>query len=148
MKYFSHKVERRGVKFDSMAEADRYEELLIMQKKGVISGLELQKGFEIIPSLLRKEVVQLKTKVKTVYRTDEKAAWYHCDFYYFDAEIGKWIIEEFKSKMTAKLTDYILRRKLIKQLVNKWNTDAGKELYEFREIIWNGKKKSKSNKKK
>lgn len=148
MKYLSHKVVRHGVRFDSAAEADRHDELMLLEKQGLISELELQKGFEIIPKLTRREVVtrQLKTKVSTkvVERTEEQNAMYHCDFYYYDRRIGKYVIEEFKSPMTAKLADYILRRKLIKQLISHWNEECGNEKYIFREIISTVKTKSKT----
>jgi hypothetical protein len=48
-KYRNTKVEIDGFKFDSKAEAARYRELLIMQKAGLISNLELQVPFILAP---------------------------------------------------------------------------------------------------
>lgn len=146
MKYLSHKVIRHGIRFDSTAEADRYDELKLLERQGLITELELQKGFEIIPKLVKSITVQLKTKKKTVFRVEEQNAMYHCDFYYHDERIDKYVIEEYKSPMTAKLTDYILRRKLMKALIDKWNTYCGSEKYVFREIVSSGRKPKRSRK--
>ena len=45
-KYHSHKVEVDGHKFDSVHEKNRYLELKIMERAGMIHGLELQKKFQ------------------------------------------------------------------------------------------------------
>ena len=47
MKYGNHKTEVDGIKFDSKAEANRYEKLKDMEKSGIIKGLELQKPFRL-----------------------------------------------------------------------------------------------------
>lgn len=135
MKYFSKKVEYKGIKFDSVAERNRYIVLKDMEKKGEIAGLELQKVFETLPKITREETIQLKTKTKVVTRVDEKATHYHADFFYFDNKTNQWVIEEVKSEGTAKIRDYTLRRKLVKLMVIRLNEKAGCEKYVFREII-------------
>ena len=42
------KVVRDGIKFDSGKEADRYEELLMKQKAGLISDLKVKPTFKIM----------------------------------------------------------------------------------------------------
>ena len=51
-KYNVVSKERRtadGIAFDSMAEMNRYHELKMLEKSGVIAGLELQPKFLLIP---------------------------------------------------------------------------------------------------
>lgn len=144
LKYKSNKVVLGELTFDSTAEMERYLALKVEEHKGKIRDLELQKEFEIIPKLVHEECIQLKTKVKIVEKVDERAANYTCDFFYFDVKKGVWIVEEVKSKMTAKLADYILRRKLVKRLIKEHNEKCLEgEQMEFLEIIHNAKKKKK-----
>ena len=144
MKYFSKKVRNEHGNFDSKDEFDRYLYLKHMEDIGEISFLKRQVRFEIIPKLIRKEKVQLKTKVKEVDRVEEIAAHYTADFCYVDNE-GKYIIEELKSNYTKNLADYILRRKLIKRMIFLHNEEVGFVDWEFKEVVSDGKKrKSKS----
>ena len=62
MKFFNKKVTIGGIKFDSKKEGERWLVLLDMQKKGVISDLQRQVEWEIIPKLTYMKTVQLKTK--------------------------------------------------------------------------------------
>lgn len=139
MKYFSKKVKNEHGKFDSRDEFDRYLYLKHMEDIDVISYLRRQVRFEIIPKLVRKETIQLKTKDKEVERVEEKAAHYTADFCYLDNE-GKYIIEELKSEYTKNLTDYILRRKLIKRMIFLHNEEVGFVDWEFKEVVSDGKK--------
>lgn len=95
-KYHNKKIIVGGVKFDSQKEYNRYAELSMMQKAGLISDLQRQVRFEIIP------------KTAT-----EREAFYVADYVYTKAD-GKKIVEDCKSEMTKKLHDYILKRKLMK----------------------------------
>lgn len=134
-KYFARKIKIDGHTFDSKTEAARYQTLRTREKQGTIKHLEMQKEFELLPRQIKLVKVQLKTKSKIVERVDEKAVHYHCDFYYFDTLTQKFVIEEVKSRMTAQIRDYPLRRKLVKLMVKRLNEEAGSELYQFREII-------------
>lgn len=135
MKYFNKKVEYQGLKFDSRVERDRYIKLKDFERKGFIDGLELQKGFELLPKQMRTEVVQLKTKTKTVERVDERAVHYHADFFYHDISADVYVVEEIKSKATALVRDYPLRRKLVKLMIRRLNEEAGCEKYIFNEVV-------------
>ena len=145
MKYFSKKVRNEHGNFDSKDEFDRYLYLKHMEDTGVISYLKRQVRFEIIPKLIRKEKIQLKTKVKEVDRVEEIAAHYTADFCYIDNE-GKYIIEELKSDYTKNLADYILRRKLIKRMIFLHNEEVGFVDWEFKEVVSDGKKRKSKGK--
>ena len=139
MKYFSKKIRNEHGEFDSKAEFERYLHLKHLEDIGVISYLKRQVKFEIIPKLVRKETIQLKTKDKEVERVEEKAAHYTADFCYLDHD-GKYIIEELKGSYTKNLADYILRRKLIKRMIFLHNEEVGFVDWEFKEVVSNGKK--------
>lgn len=133
-KYGASKVAFKGITFDSRYERDRYITLLHLQKQGVISGLRLQQKFVIIKKTIKLIPRQLKTKVRWDKKVVEQEADYHCDFLY--VENGKYIVEEFKSIMTAHLPDYILRRKLMVKKIYEHN-EKGRSQWIFREVIHN-----------
>ena len=97
MKYGNDKTTIEGITFDSRREARRYCELVLMQRAGLISGLELQKTFELIP-------VQ-KVNGKCV----ERAVKYVADFVYTD-ESGTLCVEDAKGFRTK---EYVIKRKLM-----------------------------------
>lgn len=138
-KYGSSKVEWRGMVFDSKYELKRFLYLLDLQKQGKISGLRRQTQFLLIPKATKMVEQQLKTKVKFVERCVEQQSLYHNDFTYY--EDGKYVSEEFKSQMTSKLPDYILRRKLMVQKIYKHNR-KGRSQWVFREVVYFNKRKT------
>lgn len=98
-KYHNTKTVADGIKFDSKLEAERYAQLKMMERAGVIRGLELQPSFELIPSFRKNN----KTWRRTVYKAD---------FRYILAENDKTIIEDVKGS-TAVITDvFRLKQKL------------------------------------
>lgn len=107
-KYRNKKVQVDMYVFDSIAESRRYKELKLLERAGEIQNLELQKRYLLIPK-----------------QKDERAVSYIADFYY--TENNKEVVEDVKSKITAKKTDYIIKRKLFKQKYSE---------IEFREIIY------------
>lgn len=92
-------VKINGIKFDSMAEAERYKVLRVMEKTGKISGLECHPRWEIIP----KQEVQ--------GHRNFQAAHYTADFKYY--QDGQLVVEDVKSEYTRQAEDYKLRRKLM-----------------------------------
>lgn len=140
-KYFSHKIRNQFGEFDSKQEYEYYLLLLDRQKKGEIYGLRKQVSIEIIPKRVVNIVQHLKTKDKVVKRVDEHNAIYTCDFAYYDNMIGKYVMVEYKSPMTAKLPDYILRRKLVKRVIDKHNKKKAFNHWVFVEVIMGSKKK-------
>ena len=98
-KYHNTKTVADGIKFDSKLEAERYTQLKMMERAGVIRNLELQPSFELLPSFRKNG----KTWRKTVYKAD---------FRYILAENDKTIIEDVKGS-TAVITDvFRLKQKL------------------------------------
>ena len=98
-KYHNTKTVADGIKFDSKLEAERYEQLKILERAGVISDLELQPEYELIPSFRKNG----KTWRKTVYKAD---------FRYILCENNIIIIEDVKGS-TAVITDvFRLKQKL------------------------------------
>ena len=98
-KYHNIKISVDGIKFDSKLEAERYAQLKMMERAGVIRDLELQPEYELIPSFRKNG----KTWRKTVYKAD---------FRYILAENDKTIIEDVKGS-TAVITDvFRLKQKL------------------------------------
>ena len=98
-KYHNKKTVIDGIKFDSKLEAERYEQLKILERAGVIRDLELQPEYELIPSFRKNG----KTWRRTLYKAD---------FRYILAEDDSYIIEDVKGS-TAVITDvFRLKQKL------------------------------------
>ena len=98
-KYHNTKTVADGIKFDSKLEAERYAQLKIMERAGVIRDLELQPSFELLPSFRKNG----KTWRKTVYKAD---------FRYILCEDDRIIIEDVKGS-TEVITDvFRLKQKL------------------------------------
>ena len=91
-KYRAIKTEVDGIKFDSKKEANRYDQLRLLEKARQISQLELQPSFRI--------------EINGVKVCDYKG-----DFRY--VEDGKTIVEDVKSEITRKLPVYRLKKKLM-----------------------------------
>ncbi len=96
-KYKSQKRELDSKKFDSQKEANRYCELVILQKAGIISDLREQVTFELIPK-------QYDASGKLI----ERACKYKADFVY--TQNGKTIVEDTKG---VKTTEYKIKKKLM-----------------------------------
>ena len=134
MKYFSKKIRNQDGEFDSKAEYQRYLYLKHQQDIGVISDLQRQVPFEIIPKLIITEEVQLKTKKKLVQKVAERASYYTADFCYYNHK-GQYVISECKGKYLKNLKDYVIRRKLIRHLIKKHNDEVGHEDWIFEEFV-------------
>lgn len=90
-KYNSRKTVIDGIKFDSVKEANRYAELKLMERAGLISHLQRQVKFELIPKCGK-----------------ERSSTYIADFVY--QENGSTVVEDVKG---VKTPEYILKRKLM-----------------------------------
>ena len=95
-KYHNRRVTVDGKTFDSKKEAQRYRELSLLQRAGIIRDLELQKQYELIPAQ--------RIGAKIV----ERAVKYKADFVY--KENGETVVEDTKG---VKTKDYIIKRKLM-----------------------------------
>lgn len=95
-KYHNTKTYVNGIAFDSKLEANRYEQLKLLEKVGVIKDLVLQPEFELIPKF---------TKNNKTYRKTS----YIADFMYFDTLTNKTIVEDAKG---FKTDVYTLKKKM------------------------------------
>ena len=98
-KYHNKKTVIDGIKFDSKLEAERYSQLKILERAGVIRDLELQPEYELIPSFRKNG----KTWRRTVYKAD---------FRYILAEDDSYIIEDVKGSTTVITGVFRLKQKL------------------------------------
>ena len=98
-KYNAKKTEVDGYVFDSMREANRYKELMLMLKSKEISDLVLQPTFLLLEGFTYKGKKERKIE-------------YLADFKYKDKQ-GKTVVEDVKSKFTAKLPVYRIKKKLL-----------------------------------
>ena len=85
--------------FDSQAEADRYMELRVMQKAGIITCLVCHPKYDLIPTQ--------KVPGQRAFRPHR----YTADFTY--VRDGQVIVEDVKSVRTREERDYIINRKLM-----------------------------------
>jgi hypothetical protein len=109
-KYGARKRIINGEAFDSIKEAKRYQELLLLEKAGHIRNLERQTAFGLIPAQYEffarygKSGKRLKDGKKCI----ENSVKYIADFSYIkDDEL---IVEDTKGFRTK---DYIIKRKLM-----------------------------------
>lgn len=112
-KYNNTKVVYDGHTFDSKKEKDRYVVLKDAQERGVISFLELQPKFVLIPAVTETYTKHLKTKTKECVRTVQLAITYTADYKYI--KDGVIVIEDVKS--SPKMLDKAF---LIKEKIFRW----------------------------
>lgn len=99
-KYGAKKTEIDGITFASKHEADRYCELKLLEKAGLISNLQLQRVFTLIGAQRDKSGKVIERPVK-----------YIADFVYTGGN-GETVVEDAKSPATR--TDvYKIKRKLM-----------------------------------
>ena len=130
-KYNARKTKFRGMVFDSRKEFKRFLYLQFLEKKGIISQLRRQVKFQIIPPLYVARAVNHAKTTRIKSSLIDSPAYYTCDFLY--RENGRIIIEDVKSAETARLKDYILRRKLMIRIIARHNARRGHDTFEFRE---------------
>ena len=99
-KYNSKKIIVDGIKFDSRKEASRYVYLKQQEKAGLISDLELQKKFVLIPK---------QTDGK---KTVERECAYYADFVY--VKDGETVVEDVKGYRNGQAYAlFTIKRKLM-----------------------------------
>lgn len=97
-KYHNRKTDVQGITFDSCKEANRYQELLYMQKAGLIRNIELQPRYDLVVN-------------------SQKLGFYKADFRYEMVDTSSVVVEDVKSPAT-RTPLYVLKRKLVKALYN------------------------------
>jgi hypothetical protein len=104
-------ISSNGTKYDSKREYFRHLELLEMEANGVISELNRQVEFTLLPAVKVTETVQLKTKTKEVTKTIQQPIKYVADFVY--TENGEKVVEDVKISPKVLPKDYVLKKKLL-----------------------------------
>jgi len=100
-KYRNQKQKTKQGDFDSKKEHSRYGELLLLEREGIITDLQKQVKFEVIP----------RQRDKMTGKVTERAAHYYADYVYMHG--GKLVVEDTKSPITRMEPAYVLKRKLM-----------------------------------
>lgn len=95
-KYHAKKVTHNGITYDSKKELQRHSELLLLERAGVIQGLQRQVKYELIPSQ------------RVAGKVVERPVAYVADFVY--QQNGNTVVEDTKGFRTK---EYIIKRKLM-----------------------------------
>lgn len=104
-KYGAIKTTIDGKKFDSKKEAERYAELKMMQRVGLIRDLETQVKYVLIPS-------QRDDNGKVI----EKECSYIADFVYHDIKADRLVVEDvkgYRNPSSAGYAKFVIKRKLM-----------------------------------
>ena len=110
-KYRNKKITAYGEVFDSIKEARRYGELLLLQKAGAITELERQVEFELIPTQREADTIGSRGGVKKGKVVEQKCS-YIADFVY--KENGKTVVEDVKGyKKGGAYAVFVIKRKLM-----------------------------------
>ena len=110
-KYNAQKTEIMGITFDSKLEAQRFQQLWLLEKAGEIEALVLQPEFQIFHGYTNPETGE-----------HHKSRYYIGDFQYVDKAEHKVIVEDTKGMETP---EFRLKWDLVKSLY---------PCYEFRKI--------------
>ena len=112
----NQKVTRGDKTFDSKREADRYDELVLLEKQGIIQNLEWQKEYLLIPA--QYETVEQYGKsgkrIKDKQILIERKVTYVADFVY--KKDGDTIVEDskcYRNPASAPYAKFVLKRKLM-----------------------------------
>lgn len=97
-KYNNQKITVNGQVFDSKKEANRYKELLLLEKAGAIKDLRTQVKFKLIPA----------QRDEATGKVVERECSYKADFVYSEGD--KTVVEDVKGFPTK---EYIIKRKLM-----------------------------------
>ena len=116
-KWGNKKVVYDGITFDSAKEKDRYITLCWRQQQGIISNLQTQVEYIVIPHLYTMQTKVLKTKTKQVQRTFATATKYIANFVYNDQN-GNMVVEDVKGSKATITPEFRLKQKLMKHIYN------------------------------
>lgn len=110
-KYHSRKVVRDGISFDSAKEAKRYSELKLLERAGVITDLQLQVKYVLIPAQREPDTVGPRGRV-VKGKLLERETCYIADFVYQQG--GETVVEDVKGyKGSTAYAVFALKRKLM-----------------------------------
>ena len=112
-KFHNKPVWYDGIKFDSTKEGNYYLYLKQLQENGIISNLQMQVPYEVIPPVYIEEIKHLKTKDKTVKRCVQRATNYVADFVYVMTSTGEKEVVDVKGKTAPLTKEFRLKQKLM-----------------------------------
>lgn len=110
-KYNNKKIVNEFGTWDSKKEFKRWLVLKEADAQGVITDLQRQVKFELIPAVREKYIKHLKTKDKECERTIQLPITYTCDFQY--TKNGETIIEDVKASPKMLPKDFVLKEKMM-----------------------------------
>lgn len=108
-KYNAKSVEYDGIKFDSQKEALRYKELTFLISQGIITDLQRQVKYVLIPTQREPATVGARGGIKQG-KLLEKECSYIADFVYTVVETGETVVEDTKG---FEPKEYLIKRKLM-----------------------------------
>jgi len=113
-KYGNKRLTIDDVTWDSKREYQRWLVLRQAEKDGLISDLERQPKFELIPAIMETYIKHLKTKDKVCERTAQLPITYTADFRY--VKDGKAVVEDVKASphMAALDPKFLIKEKLFR----------------------------------
>ena len=97
--------------FDSVGEYERWKDLLLLQKAGVIVGLKRQVRYELIPTM------------RTPSGKTMRGVTYVADFRYYDSRKQEWITEDYKGFKTG---EYQIKKKMMYKMYGIEILETGK----------------------
>lgn len=104
-KFNAQRIEKDGMKFDSIKEYKRYVELTAMMQRDEIQDLQCQVKFVLAPKVKLEGEKRAKPELR-----------YYADFTYISK--GRLIVEDVKSAVTRKLASYRNKKHLMKTVHN------------------------------
>jgi len=108
-KYRNEKVTYKGFVFDSKKEARRYSELLLLERAGAITDIQMQVKFVLIPTQREPDTIGKRGGIHKGKLLERECS-YAADFVYKDLKTGETIVEDTKGMRTEA---YIIKRKLM-----------------------------------
>lgn len=108
-KYHSKKITTADGTFDSMKEYHRWGVLKQLQERGIITDLERQKRYVLIPAQREPDIKGPRGGVKKG-KVIERECVYIADFGYYDKKKNTYVVEDCKG---FKTPDYLIKRKLM-----------------------------------
>lgn len=114
-KYYSKKIKIGDLTFDSKKEAERFQQLSLLQRAGKIKNLQRQVPFVLIPAQYEevKTYTPKQHKEKIEKKLVERKVKYIADFVYMDAN-GELVVEDVKGyKRSTAYAEYAIKRKLM-----------------------------------
>ena len=120
MKYHNTKIKTPDGTFDSKKEYAEWKKLKLLEQAGIISNLERQKEFQLIPTI--------STTEGTLRRCS-----YFADFFYFDKTLNCWAVRDTKGFQTET---YKLKKRLMLWLYPEIVfVESGKKIKTYRNTL-------------